>query len=163
MAAAIAALLILPWLVLYSNASRLNANQLAQEVTNSHIRSLMGNHLLDVVSTDQHTVKPWFNGKLDFSPTVIDLTADAFPLIGGRLDYIGGRAVAAIVYQRNKHVINVYTWPVTAGDSPLMFSQHNGYHVIRWSNNGMNWIAVSDLNQQELTQFAGLLRSKLTR
>src|SRR5829696_7744233 len=93
LAAAVGALLLLPWLGLYWNASRSGANQLAAETTASHIRSLMSDHLLDVVSTDQHTVKPWFNGKLDFSPTVVDLTAEGLPLVGGRLDYIGNRPV----------------------------------------------------------------------
>jgi len=162
LAAAIAALLLLPWLALYLNASRSSANQLAAEITSSHIHSLMSDHLLDVPSTDQHTVKPWFNGKLDFSPAVIDLTAEGFPLIGGRLDYINNRPVAAIVYRRNKHLINLYTWPTTTADSQPSLSQRNGYNLLTWTRNGMNSVAVSDLNQQELAHFAELLRPNPT-
>jgi anti-sigma factor RsiW len=128
------------------------------EVTASHIRSLMSDHLLDVVSTDRHTVKPWFNGKLDFSPVVIDLTTEGFPLIGGRLDYVANRPVAAIVYRRHQHLINLYTWPASSNDSEPTASEHNGYHVLKWTGNGMSWVAVSDLNPQELGQFSALLR-----
>jgi len=158
LAAAVAALLLLPWAGLYWNASRVTADRLSADVTSSHVRSLMGDHLLDVVSTDQHTVKPWFNGKLDFSPAVVDLAAEGFPLVGGRLDYVANRPVAAIVYRRNKHVINLYTWPASAADSQPSASEHNGYHLLSWARNGMYCVAVSDLNPQELRHFADLLR-----
>jgi anti-sigma factor RsiW len=160
LAAAIGALLLLPWIGLYWNSTRSSANQLAMDATSSHVRSLMGEHLLDVVSTDQHTVKPWFNGKLDFSPSVIDLTADGFPLIGGRLDYLSNRPVAAIVYKRHQHVINLYTWPSSLTDSQTSASDHNGYHLLRWNHNGMTCAAVSDLNQQELREFVNLFRGR---
>src|SRR5580700_2782595 len=120
---------------------------LAQEIVSGHVRSLMANHMLDVVSTDQHTVKPWFNGKLDFSPPVKDLAAQEFPLIGGRLDYVGGRSVAALVFQRHKHIINLFIWPAKAADSsPVIFPSEQGYHLIHWSDTGMVFWAVSDLN-----------------
>jgi anti-sigma factor RsiW len=128
--------------------------QLEQEIVSSHLRSLLGSHVLDVASTDQHTVKPWFNGKVDFSPPVKDLVAEGFPLTGGRLDYLGGRTVAALVYQRNKHIINLFVWPAKEPDSKPRWSKPSrGYHLIHWSDAGMTLWAVSDLNERELMEF----------
>ncbi len=129
-----------------------------REVVSSHIRSLMAAHLTDVASTDQHTVKPWFNGRLDFSPTVSDLSASGYPLLGGRLDYLGGRPVAALVYQRRKHWINVFTWPLEgARDSRASVKTQQGYHMIHATRAGMAYWIVSDLDPKELSEFAGLL------
>lgn len=133
-------------------------NLVAEEIVASHIRSLQPGHLMDVESTDQHTVKPWFDGKLDFAPPVVDLATQGFPLVGGRLDYIGRRDVAALVYQRQKHFINVFLWPEEDnGAKPPEVQTIQGYNVVSWSHNGMNYYAVSDLNTTELHQFADLL------
>ena len=128
--------------------------QLAQEIVSSHIRSLMPGHVMDVVSTDQHTVKPWFNGKLDFSPPVKDLAAQEFRLVGGRLDYLGGRSVAALVFQRHKHIINLFVWPTKEnGSKPTSVTPSQGYNLIHWSEAKMTFWAVSDLNAKELMEF----------
>ena len=142
-------------LLLTVTLNRPSAQQrLTQEIVFSNIRSLMANHVLDVVSTDQHTVKPWFNGKLDFSPPVKDLAAQQFPLVGGRLDYIGGRSVAALVFHHAKHVINLFIWPTAEKDSkPAASASIQGYNVIHWSEAGMTFWAVSDVNEKGLMDF----------
>ena len=128
-------------------------DMLAQQVVSSHIRSLMVNHLADVPSSDQHTVKPWFNGKLDFSPPVKDLKIEGFPLTGGRLDYLEGRPVAALLYRRNQHTINLFVWPSSHSDSEPQTFAIKGYNVIHWTHSGMTYWAVSDLNAGALSDF----------
>ena len=132
---------------------------ITQEIVADHIRSLMANHLTDVTSTDQHTVKPWFHGKLDFAPPVDDFAAEGFPLIGGRLDYLSGRPVAALVYQRRQHPINLFVW-TTEGKYPEKptLQARQGYNIFLWTRDGMTYCAISDLAADEMQTFAGLLQ-----
>lgn len=134
-------------------------DSVVEAAVDGHVRSLMADHLFDVQSTDRHTVKPWFLGKLDFSPPVVDLASGGFPLVGGRLDYLGGRPVAAIVYQRQQHTINLFVCPATDQRSEAVDSRTSrGFHVRHWSHDGMTFWAVSDLNDAELTQFVAALK-----
>ena len=137
-----------------------SSSLIAEETLDSHLRSLMPGHLTDVQSTDQHTVKPWFNGKLDYSPPVTDFAQQGFPLTGGRLDSLEGRAVAVLVYQRRQHLINVYVWPAPgSADAGVGESIRQGYNMLHWTRAAMNWWVVSDLNAGELKGFANLLRA----
>lgn len=129
---------------------------LAQELLTAHERALIGRDV-DVVSSDRHTVKPWFNGKLPFSPPVIDLSKEGFPLEGGRLDYAGGRAIAGLVYGRRLHKIDVFVWPED-GARPLRRFDRNGYHEVSWTKDHFVFACVSDLNETELNQFAEMMR-----
>jgi anti-sigma factor RsiW len=124
------------------------------EVTSAHVRSLQANHLTDVQTSDQHTVKPWFNGKVEIAPPVVDLTAKGFTLLGGRLDYIDGQAVASIVYRRRTHVINLFVTqggPSESHEARLQTMQ--GYNIRRWTAQGLQFFAVSDINGEELQEF----------
>ncbi len=133
-----------------------NDDKLASEIVSAHVRSMMlEDHLMDVPSSDQHTVKPWFDGKLDFAPPVIDLDGQGFKLLGGRLDYAAGRAVAALVYQRRQHKINLFIFPSgSSSQTANSIFVKQGYNVIHWERSGMAFWAVSDLNMNEMQEFA---------
>ena len=133
------------------------ANTIEQEIVASHYRSLLANHLTDVASSDRHTVKPWFTGKLDYGADVFDLSGAGFPLAGGRLDYIEGRTVAALVYHRGRHVINVFVWPEAGSARAPRLDSARGYNVVHWSEAGMTWWAVSDAGSADLKELANLL------
>ena len=161
-AASLALFVMVGWnaWMLQSGASSPN---LENEIVSDHVRSLMVNHLSDVASEDRHTVKPWFMGKLDYSPPVTDLASDGFKLVGGRLDYAGGKPVSALVYQRGAHVINVFVWPTRVGDEALpqpRWSNDHGYHLANWTHAGMTYWAISDIDPAELTRLTNLLGAK---
>lgn len=142
-AAALAFLLVVP-----------SSPDLTGELVASHVRALQPGHLEDVISTDRHTVKPWFDGRLDFAPPVRDLAAVGFPLKGARLDYVDGRTVAALVYQRDKHIIDLFVWPAAKGPGGMpRTTERHGYNVVHWNWNGMSFWAVSDVELGQLLDF----------
>lgn len=129
-------------------------NRILSEAVSAHLRSLQAEHLTDVLSSDQHAVKPWFNGRIDLAPPVVDLTAQGFTLIGGRLDYIDGKPAAAIVYRRRVHVINLFVMQNLGGTLPAaQLETFQGFNTLRWNDQGLSLLAVSDLNQEELREF----------
>jgi anti-sigma factor RsiW len=159
-AALVAAVALFAWPALRRPSA---TERIAEDVVSAHIRSLMPGHLTDVASSENHTVKPWFAGKLDFSPPVVDLAVDGFALVGGRLDYAGGRPVAALVYRKGEHFINLFVWPSASTREPRETTDaRQGYNLFAWTRGQMSFWAISDLNPTELRQFAGRLRAHLS-
>jgi len=157
--AAGAACAVIAIALVFSQTTRVSReNAIVDQVIANHVRSLLAAHLVDIASSDQHTVKPWFDGKVDFAPDVHDFAMSGFPLVGGRLDYLDGKTVVALVYQRSKHPINLFITPATgsADSSPVSFTRR-GYNVLSWVHRDMRYYAVSDLNETELKQFANLI------
>lgn len=136
----------------------LDVDRLAADAVAGHVRSLLAEHLVDVQSTDQHTVKPWFDGRLDFAPQVHELAVQGFPLAGGRLDVLAGRRVAALVYRRRLHAINLFEWPSAAAAAPLATTR-DGYQLVGWSEGGLRYLAVSSAGADELAAFERAFRA----
>jgi mycothiol system anti-sigma-R factor len=138
-------------------ATSMQSSVTSTEIVDAHIRSLQAGHLTDVASTDQHTVKPWFDGKLEFIPPVHDFMDEGFPLLGGRLDVLGERNVAALVYGRRKHFINVFVWPTKEPDTPIHPpGSRQGFQWVHWRHQGMEFCAISDVSAQDLHELAQL-------
>jgi anti-sigma factor RsiW len=131
-------------------------DDVTRDLVAGHVRSLMADHLTDVETSDRHVVKPWFAGRVDFSPPVVELAGAGFPLVGGRLDYVAGRPSAALVYRRDRHVINLFVWPdaAAADRAPDRAARVDGYNVLRWAEGGLRLSAVSDVEAGELRAFA---------
>jgi anti-sigma factor RsiW len=155
-----AAAVLLSSLLTYYSLVPSRTDAIVDEVVATHVRALITNRMTDVASSDQHTVKPWFNGKLDFSPPVTDWARQGFPLVGGRLDYLDGRPIAALLYRRRQHWISVFIWPVS-GDpgAGLQRYAERGYGITRWSAGGLTYFVVSDVASNEQDQLVTLLRS----
>jgi anti-sigma factor RsiW len=135
-------------------------DRLTEQVVANHVRSLQAEHLTDVASSDRHAVKPWFRGRLDYSPPIADLSRQGFPLTGGRLDYLDERPVAALVYHRRRHAINVFVWPAKgAAERPVRSLSRQGYQLVWWERGGMAYWVISDLNAPELGDFVEALRA----
>jgi len=154
---ALAATLVLG---IFIGLQRGQSASLLDEALASHTRSLMASHLMDVASTDQHTVKPWFEGKINFAPPVVDLSAAGFPLVGGRLDELNHQTVAALVYGRHKHFINLFVWPSVSGSPPLGPTESSGYQINSWTHGGLNFIAVSEIPAADLADFVHAYRAQ---
>ena len=155
-AASIAVVCLTAWGVMRIRPAAVDPVEAA--VVDDHVRSLMANHLVDVRSSDKHTVKPWFDGKLDFAPPVQRLDGTGYPLVGGRLDYIDGHSAAAVVYQHGKHYINLFIWPSTGPEKAPVTSSDRGYNLIHWTHAGMNYWAASDTAGDELKDFTNLIQ-----
>ena len=153
------AMALLVWILSSTFVSHGNNSTLLEAVVSAHIRSLMADHLTDLTSAERHSVKPWLSNRLDFAPPVHDFASEGFSLLGGRLDYVGGKSAAAIVYRHRQHLINVFVWPsAESNDSPIRISNHRGYNSTSFKSGGMSYWTVSDLNIDDLHKLANLLQ-----
>jgi anti-sigma factor RsiW len=153
------AMALLLWNLSSTFVSHGDNSALLEEVVGAHVRSLMADHLTDLTSAERHSVKPWLSNKLDFAPPVHDFASEGFSLLGGRLDYVGGKPAAAIVYRHRQHIINVFVWPsAESNESPLRISTHRGYNSTNFQSGGMSYWIVSDLNTDDLRKLATLLQ-----
>ncbi len=153
---AVAGLVVLLVVILLNRSS--DEELWTQAVVSAEVRALMPNHLTDVASSDQHTVKPWFNGKLDYTPPVVDLADKGFPLIGGRLDFVREHRMACLVYKSGNHFINLFVWPTNSANTPEKSLSRQGYHIVHWVKGGMDCWAVSDVKMPAVQDFAHLFR-----
>jgi anti-sigma factor RsiW len=155
----VTAMALLLWSLSSTFVGRDHRPALLDEVVSAHVRSLMADHLTDLTSAERHSVKPWLANRLDFAPPVHDLAGEGFLLVGGRLDYLGGKPAAAIVYRHRQHLINVFVWPsAESTDSPVRISNHRGYNSTSFRSGGMSYWTVSDLNIDDLRKLATLLQ-----
>jgi anti-sigma factor RsiW len=165
---ALAAAVVLAAIILSNLVPRLQQHGgdqfLATQLIASHVRSLMANHLTDIPSSDQHTVKPWLDARLDFAPAVVDLGNEGFPLVGGRLDYLENRPVAALIYQRRKHFINLFIWPAETGAAKTTKTiARQGYQLLHWVDSDFSYWAVSDVNEKDLQTFKELFEKQISQ
>lgn len=156
---AMALVSVIVWALVSVNLVVPLQSQISEEIITAHVRSLLVDHMTDIISTDSHTVKPWFNGKLDFSPSVKNYAQQGFTLLGGRLDYINKRTCSALVYKRRAHVINVFIMRSddVAQPGKINYISKQGYNLFYWSVNGLEYWVISDLNKNELGEFTQML------
>jgi len=158
---ALAATVLLTSAITYYSILPSHTDRVVDEVVATHVRSLITNRLADVESSDQHTVKPWFNGKLDFSPPVKELAAQGFPLVGGRLDYVDRRPIAALLYRHQQHWVSVFVWPdQSSNEAALRNFSKRGYQITQWSGDGLRFYVISDITSSEMSRLVALLRSE---
>ncbi len=154
--------LVIGWVIMSHLNTQRAESDLLNSLVSAHIRSLMVDHLTDIASSDSHTVKPWFHGRLEFSPPVYDLTRHGYPLIGGRLDYLAGRSTAALVYRHRQHTINLFISPELESFGSMKSARYNGYNVINWREGSLSYWLISDLNLPDLEHFKMLFNSKVS-
>jgi anti-sigma factor RsiW len=153
------AVVLLAALLVFQHTRSSHHELIMDEVVASHVRSLEENHLIDIANSSHHVIKPWFAGRLDYSPAVVDLSSKGFELAGARLDYVQHRKVSALVYRRGAHVINLFVWPTSEADKAPRLMARQGYNVEYWDRNGMSYWAVSDMSSAELAEFADAFNS----